>query len=92
MVDQLACSSMATAYTTIMPDQICLVSCKPRSSLGTWLASATVSFSCLELLVSVPLCSLSATYTAQSSASSKSHGWTFCRTGTFSLSVHYGVV
>ena len=78
MVDQLACSSMATAYTTIMPDLICLVSCKPPFSLGTWLASATVSFSCLEPLVSMALCSLSVTYTAQSSASSKSHGRTFC--------------
>ncbi|KAG5529790.1 hypothetical protein RHGRI_030242 [Rhododendron griersonianum] len=71
VVDQLACSSMATAYTIIMPVQICLVSCKPPFSLDTWLASAMVSSSCLGLWVSVPLCSLSATYTALSSASSK---------------------
>ncbi|CAK9139416.1 unnamed protein product [Ilex paraguariensis] len=52
-----------------MLDQICRDLCKPHFSLGTWLASATVSFLCLGPLVSVRLCSLYVTYTAQSSAS-----------------------
>ena len=47
VVDQLACSSMATACTTTMHDQICPVLCKLRSSLVTWPASAMASFSCL---------------------------------------------
>jgi hypothetical protein len=74
VVDQLACSSMATACITTMHDQICQVSCKHHSSLGTWLASAMVSFSCLGLSDSVLLYSLYVTYTALSSASSKSLG------------------
>ncbi|CAL5371521.1 unnamed protein product [Camellia sinensis] len=80
VVDQLACSSVVIAYTTIMPDQICQVLCKPPFSLGTWLASAMVSFSCLGLLVSVLLCSLSVTYTTQSSASSDFDGSLLCST------------
>ncbi|MCD9639249.1 hypothetical protein HAX54_023657 [Datura stramonium] len=60
---------MATACITTMPDQTCQVSCKPHSSLVTWLAFAMPSFSCLELLVSERLCFSSATYTAQSNAS-----------------------
>ena len=71
VVDQLACSSMATACTTTMHDQICQVSCKPRSSLGTWLAFAMVSFSCLGLSVSGLPYFLSVTYTALSSASKR---------------------
>lgn len=47
MVDQLACSSMATACIITMHDQICLVSCKLRSSSATWPASAMASSSCL---------------------------------------------
>uniref|UniRef100_A0A2N9EQL9 Uncharacterized protein n=1 Tax=Fagus sylvatica TaxID=28930 RepID=A0A2N9EQL9_FAGSY len=65
---------MATACITTMHDQICQVSCKHHSSLGTWLASAMVSFSCLGLSDSVLLYSLYVTYTALSSASSKSLG------------------
>jgi hypothetical protein len=38
--DQLDFSSMATACTITMHDQICLASCRPLSSLATWLASA----------------------------------------------------
>lgn len=52
-----------------MPVRICLASCKPRSSSVTWLASATASFSCSGWWVSVPLCSLFATSTGQSSVS-----------------------
>ncbi|KAK9272546.1 hypothetical protein L1049_002919 [Liquidambar formosana] len=74
VVDQLAYSSMATAYITIMHGQICQVSCKPHSSLGTWLAFAMVSFSCSELSVSVRPCFLSATFIGLSSASSKLAG------------------
>lgn len=55
MVGQLACSSMGTACITILQDQICLASCKPLSFLATWLVFAMVSFSCLELWVSVLL-------------------------------------
>ena len=44
VVDQQACSYMGTACITIMQDQICLVSCKPHSSLATWLAFAMASF------------------------------------------------
>lgn len=65
---------MATACITTMHDQICQVSCKHRSSLGTWLAFAMVSFSCLGLSVSVLLYSLFVTYTGLSNASSKSLG------------------
>lgn len=74
MVDQLVYSSIPTACTTTMHGQICLVSCKPHSSLGTWLAYAMASFSCLGLLVSGLLCSLSVIYIAQSSVSSVSFG------------------
>ena len=38
--DQLVSLSMATACTTTMHDQICLVSCRHLSSLATWPASA----------------------------------------------------
>lgn len=65
---------MATACITTLHDQICQVSCKHRSSLGTWLAFAMVSFSCLGLSVSVHLYSLFVTYTDLSNASSKSLG------------------
>lgn len=71
MVDRPDCSSTATACITIMPVQICLVSCKPHSSLDTWLASAMVSSSCSGLLVSVQPYFLSVIYTGQSSASKK---------------------
>lgn len=47
MVDLLASLSMATACIITMLDRICLVLCKPRSSLVTWLAFAMASFSCL---------------------------------------------
>lgn len=46
VVDQRVYSYMPTACTTTTQDQICLVSCKPRSSSATWLAYAMVSFSC----------------------------------------------
>uniref|UniRef100_M1C645 Transmembrane transporter n=1 Tax=Solanum tuberosum TaxID=4113 RepID=M1C645_SOLTU len=62
---------MATACITIMPVPICLASCKPHSSLDTWLASAMVSSSCSGLLVSVQPYFLSVIYTGQSSASRK---------------------
>eukprot|EP00474_Spongospora_subterranea_P005582 CRZ06040.1 hypothetical protein [Spongospora subterranea] len=71
VVDRLDCSSMATACITIMPVPICLASCKPHSSLDTWLASAMVSSSCSGLLVSVQPYFLSVIYTGQSSASRK---------------------
>lgn len=74
VVDQLACSSMGTACITIMHDQTCQASCKPHSSLGTWLAFAMVSFSCLGLSDSVLLCFSFVTYTALSSASSYAPG------------------
>lgn len=69
-VDQLACLSMPTACIITMLDQICLVLCKPHSSLVTWLASAMVSFWCLGLLDFALLCSLFVTFTGQSSVSS----------------------
>ncbi|KAJ6960761.1 hypothetical protein NC653_038705 [Populus alba x Populus x berolinensis] len=78
VVDQLACSFMAIACITTMPDQICPASCKPHFSLATWPVFVTVSSSCLEPLVSVLPCSLSATSTAQSSASRKSYGLSLC--------------
>lgn len=71
MVDRLDFSSMATACITIMPVPICLASCKPHSSLDTWLASAMVSSSCWGLWVSVQPYFLSVIYTGQSSASRK---------------------
>ena len=49
MVDQRAYLYMATACIITMHGQICRVSCKLRSSLGTWLAFAMASSSCLEL-------------------------------------------
>ena len=49
VVDQLASLSMPIACTTTMHAQICLGLCKPHFSLVTWLASAMVSSSCLEL-------------------------------------------
>lgn len=67
--DQLGYLSMGTAFTTTMLGQICLVLCKLRSSLDTWLASAMASFLCLELWASVPLYCLSVTYTGLSSVS-----------------------
>jgi hypothetical protein len=74
VVDLRACLSMATACIITMHDQICPVSCKPHFSLATWLASAMASFSCLGWWVFVPLCSLSVTFTGQSSVSSGSVG------------------
>jgi hypothetical protein len=74
VVDQLACSFMAIACITTMPDQICPASCKPHFSLATWPVFVTVSSSCLAVLGSVLPCSLSATSTVQSSASRKSYG------------------
>lgn len=68
-VGQLVCLSMPTACTTTTPDQICRVSCKPRSSSVTWLASAMASFSCLGWWVSVRHCSLFAIFTGRSSVS-----------------------
>ncbi|KAG6779007.1 hypothetical protein POTOM_015371 [Populus tomentosa] len=73
VVDQLACSFMAIACITTLQDQICPASCKPHFSLATWPAFVMVSSSCLEALVSVLPCSLSAIFTTQSSASRKSH-------------------
>jgi len=70
VVDQLAYLSMVTACITTMRDQICLVSCRHRSSLVTWPAFAMVSFSCLELLDFVLLCSLFVTFTSPSSVNS----------------------
>ena len=75
MVDQLACSFMAIACITTLQDQICPASCKPHFSLATWPAFVMVSSSCLEALVSVLPCSLSAIFTTQSSASRKSYGF-----------------
>lgn len=71
VVDQLDCSSMGTAYTTIMHVQICPASCRPHSSSDTWHAFAMASFLCLGLLVSVQHSFLSAIYTVQLSVSSK---------------------
>ncbi|KAI4341540.1 hypothetical protein MLD38_026252 [Melastoma candidum] len=42
----MVCLSVATACTTTMPDQICLVSCKHQFSLAIWHASAMDSSSC----------------------------------------------
>lgn len=68
---QLGYSYLDTACITIMLGQICQALCKHLSSLVTWLASATVSSSCLALLVSAPLCSLFVTYTNPSSVNSE---------------------
>lgn len=70
VVDQLGCSSIPTACITIMHDQICRASCKPHSSSDTWLAFATVSYSCSTQLVSELHSFLFVTYTARLSASS----------------------
>ncbi|KAF2316652.1 hypothetical protein GH714_041993 [Hevea brasiliensis] len=78
VVDRLGFLSMLIACTTTMHDLICLASCKPLSSLDTWPAYAMASFSCLGQWVSVPRCSLFATYTSRLSVS---------RVGLFSLSV-----
>lgn len=51
VVAQPAYLYTATAGTITMRDLICLVSCKSRSSLDTWLASAMDSSSCLGQLV-----------------------------------------
>lgn len=48
-VDQLAFLSIPIASITTMHAQICPGLCKPHFSLGTWLASAMVSSSCLEV-------------------------------------------
>lgn len=69
-VDRLAYLSMVTACITTMLDQICLVLCRHRSSLVTWLAFAMASFSCLALLDFVLLCSLFVTFTSLSSVNS----------------------
>ncbi|MBA0580898.1 hypothetical protein Gorai_023098, partial [Gossypium raimondii] len=69
VVDQLVSLSMPTACIITMHDQICLVLCKPRSSLVTWHASATDSSSCWGRWVSVPRYSLCVTYTGLSSVS-----------------------
>lgn len=55
VVAQPASSSTATVCTITMQDLICLVSCKSHSSLGTWLAFAMDSSSCLERLDSEQL-------------------------------------
>ena len=70
MVDLRAFLSMATACIITMHDQICPVLCRPHFSSVTWLASAMASFSCLGLWVFVLLCSLSVTFTGQSSVNS----------------------
>lgn len=70
--DPLVCSYMGTACTTTMLGQICQVLCKLHSSLGTWLASAMVSSSCLGILVSMLPCYLSVTYTDLSSVNNQS--------------------
>ncbi|KAL3596709.1 hypothetical protein D5086_008346 [Populus alba] len=74
VVDQLDCSFMAIACITTLQDRICPASCKPHFSLATWPAFVMVSSSCLAPLVSVLLYFLSATFTVQSSANSKSYG------------------
>ena len=62
-------SSMPTACTTTMHDQICQVLCRPHFSLGTWLASVMASSLCWAQWVSVLHCSLFDIYTSQSSVS-----------------------
>lgn len=66
---QLVRLFLVIVCTTTTQDQTCLGLCKPRSSLVTWLASATDSSSCLAQLDSgLPFC-LYATSTVQSSVS-----------------------
>lgn len=65
--DQLDFSYTATACTTTMRDPTCLASCRHLSSLATWPASAMHSSWCSGWWASAPPCSLSATYTNQSS-------------------------
>ena len=74
VVDQLDCSFMAIACITTLQDRICPASCKPHFSLATWPAFVMVSSSCLAPSVSVLPYFLSATFTVQSSANSKSYG------------------
>ncbi|KAG6777300.1 hypothetical protein POTOM_017119 [Populus tomentosa] len=74
VADQLDCSFMAIACITTLQDRICPASCKPHFSLATWPAFVMVSSSCLAPLVSVLPYFLSATFTVQSSANSKSYG------------------
>jgi hypothetical protein len=62
VVDQLVCMFLATAFIITMHEQICLVSCKSRSSLDTWPASAVASSSCSGPWVFLPLYSLSVTF------------------------------
>ncbi len=62
MVDQLVCMFLATAFIITMHEQICLVSCKSRSSLDTWPTSAVASSLCLGPWVFLPLYSLFVTF------------------------------
>ena len=74
VVGLLGCSYMPTVCITTMLDQTCQASCKPHSSLGTWLAYAMASSSCLGPLASVHLCSLFVTFTTLSSVNRKLDG------------------
>lgn len=65
---QLVFSSLGTASTIIMLVQIWVASCRHRFSLDTWLASAMVFSSCLELLGSEPLFCLFDTFIGLSNA------------------------
>ncbi|KAK8487959.1 hypothetical protein V6N11_007174 [Hibiscus sabdariffa] len=71
VVGLLGCSYMPTVCIITMHDQTCRASCKPHSSLGTWLAFAMASSSCLGPSASVHRCSLFVTSTALSSVSRK---------------------
>lgn len=64
----LVFSSLGTASTIIMLVQIWVASCRHRFSLATWLASAMVFSSCLELLGSEPLFCLFDTFIGLSNA------------------------
>ncbi|KAI3794387.1 hypothetical protein L1987_37018 [Smallanthus sonchifolius] len=90
VVVQRGFSSMGIACIITMSVLTCLDSCKHRFSLVTWLASVMASFSCLGWLVSVLPCSLSDTYTAQSSVnrSSKFH----TQSGTASATAQCGSI
>ncbi|XVE72003.1 hypothetical protein DITRI_Ditri11bG0003500 [Diplodiscus trichospermus] len=74
VVGLLGYSYMPTVCITTMHDQTCQASCRPHSSLGTWLAFAMAFSSCLGLLASVHLCSLFVTFTTLSSVSRKLDG------------------
>lgn len=63
------CLSIHIACIIIMHDRICLVLCRPRSSLATWLASAMASFLCLGQWVSMPHCFSFGIYTGRSNVS-----------------------